>query len=176
MHRAQFYEPKTAAETIDLTADQIAAIEKANPCFRERHVECRRSGELLTHDTLYVGQLKGVGDAGVIAGLCGMGPAILDELPGPCFWSHCLAPCFPGIADFGAAAHPPYEEQVALRAARLGSRSCNRVRDLVRLLRDSALRNDSTQDSVGFLALPEMLRKKWVALLGRQARIAVQHI
>jgi transposase InsO family protein len=36
-------------------------IEKANPCFRERHVESSRPGELLSQDTFYVGHLKGVG-------------------------------------------------------------------------------------------------------------------
>lgn len=54
-------EEKVAAEPIELTAEQIALIEKANPCFRERHVESSRPGELLAQDTFYVGQLKGVG-------------------------------------------------------------------------------------------------------------------
>ena len=54
-------EQRAATEKLDLTAEQIRAIEKANPCFRERHVESKRPGELLAQDTFYVGQLKGVG-------------------------------------------------------------------------------------------------------------------
>jgi len=54
-------EEQAAGHKIDLTAEQIAAIEKANPCFRERHVESSRPGELLAQDTFYVGTLKGVG-------------------------------------------------------------------------------------------------------------------
>jgi transposase InsO family protein len=54
-------EEQAAQEVITLTAEQIALIEKANPCFRERHVESSRPGELLCQDTFYVGQLKGVG-------------------------------------------------------------------------------------------------------------------
>jgi len=46
---------------IELTPEQVEAIEKANPCFRERHVESSRTGELLCQDTFYVGHLKGVG-------------------------------------------------------------------------------------------------------------------
>jgi transposase InsO family protein len=46
---------------IDLTPEQVEAIEKTNPCFRERHVESSRPGELLCQDTFYVGHLKGVG-------------------------------------------------------------------------------------------------------------------
>src|SRR5579884_1895681 len=45
-------EEKTASEPIELTGEQIAQIEKANPCFRERHVESSRPGELLCQDTL----------------------------------------------------------------------------------------------------------------------------
>ena len=54
-------EEKAATEAITLTAEQIALIEKANPCFRERHVESSRPGELLCQDTFFVGHLKGVG-------------------------------------------------------------------------------------------------------------------
>jgi len=35
--------------------------EKINPCFRERHVESRKPGELLSQDTFLVGIMKGVG-------------------------------------------------------------------------------------------------------------------
>jgi len=54
-------EEKAATEPIELTPEQIALIEKANPCFRERHVESSRPGELLAQDTFFVGHLKGVG-------------------------------------------------------------------------------------------------------------------
>ena len=54
-------EEKAAQEALALTAEQVALIEKNNPCFRERHVESSRPGELLSQDTFYVGRLKGVG-------------------------------------------------------------------------------------------------------------------
>jgi transposase InsO family protein len=54
-------EEKTAQKAIELTPEQVAQIEKYNPCFRERHVESSRPGELLSQDTFYVGTLKGVG-------------------------------------------------------------------------------------------------------------------
>lgn len=54
-------EEKVAQHAIELTPEQVEQIEKANPCFRERHVESSRPGELLSQDTLYVGVLKGVG-------------------------------------------------------------------------------------------------------------------
>ena len=50
-----------AEEGVRLTKEQIAFIEKHNPCFRERHVESGRPGELLSQDTFYVGHFKGVG-------------------------------------------------------------------------------------------------------------------
>ncbi len=54
-------EEKAAAEPIELSAEQVALIERANPAFAERHVESSRPGELLAQDLFYVGQLKGVG-------------------------------------------------------------------------------------------------------------------
>ena len=55
-------EERAAAEQgFDLTEEQIRLIEKANPCFRERHVESEYPGQLLCQDTFYVGRLKGVG-------------------------------------------------------------------------------------------------------------------
>jgi len=54
-------EEKAVSEPIELTAEQIALIEKANPCYRERHVESSRPGELLAQDTFFAGHLKGVG-------------------------------------------------------------------------------------------------------------------
>jgi transposase InsO family protein len=54
-------EEKHLQEGMALSAEQEAAIEKANPCFRERHVESSRPGELLSADTFFVGQFKGIG-------------------------------------------------------------------------------------------------------------------
>jgi len=54
-------ESEACQQKIELTPEQVAAIEKANPVFRERHVESKCPGELLCQDTFYVGQLKGVG-------------------------------------------------------------------------------------------------------------------
>ena len=54
-------EGKASEEAMELSGEQVAFIEKQNPCFRERHVESSRPGELLNQDTFYVGHLKGVG-------------------------------------------------------------------------------------------------------------------
>src|SRR5215212_5412218 len=53
-------EEKTAENEIELSAEQVAFIEKQNPCFRERHVESSRPGELLiTRTPSSWGTLKG---------------------------------------------------------------------------------------------------------------------
>jgi transposase InsO family protein len=54
-------EERSLNQEIELTPAQVAWIEKANPCFRERHIESNKPGELLSQDTFYVGVLKGVG-------------------------------------------------------------------------------------------------------------------
>ena len=54
-------EEQVAQEGIELTPEQVVQIEKANPCFRERHIESSQPGELLAQDTFFVGTLKGVG-------------------------------------------------------------------------------------------------------------------
>lgn len=54
-------EEKHLTEGLELTAEQIQKIERYNPCFRERHVESSRPGELLAQDTFQVGTMKGVG-------------------------------------------------------------------------------------------------------------------
>jgi hypothetical protein len=54
-------EAQAMTEGIELTAEQVAQLEKANPCYRERHVESSRPGELLAQDTFFVGSFKGVG-------------------------------------------------------------------------------------------------------------------
>ena len=48
-------------EGLELTPEQLEALEKNNPCFRERHVESSRPGELLSADTTGVGTLDGLG-------------------------------------------------------------------------------------------------------------------
>jgi transposase InsO family protein len=52
---------RTAQREIELSAEQVAFIEKHNPCFKERHVESSCPGELLNQDTFFVGHLKEVG-------------------------------------------------------------------------------------------------------------------
>jgi transposase InsO family protein len=54
-------EERALGQKIELTVQQVAQIEKANPAFKERHVESSHPGELLSQDTFYVGTLKGVG-------------------------------------------------------------------------------------------------------------------
>jgi transposase InsO family protein len=54
-------EERALEQKIELTAQQVARIEKANPAFKERHIESSRPGELISQDTFYVGTLKGVG-------------------------------------------------------------------------------------------------------------------
>lgn len=54
-------EQETYDKGMTLTIEQIKAIEKANPCFKERHVESYYPGYLLCQDTFFVGSLKGVG-------------------------------------------------------------------------------------------------------------------
>lgn len=54
-------ERQAATEGIKLTAEQVKLIEKMNPCYRERHVESGKPGELLCQDTFFVGSLKGIG-------------------------------------------------------------------------------------------------------------------
>ena len=54
-------EREKAGQPIELSAEQIAFIEKHNPQYQERHVESSKPGELLNQDTFFVGTLKGVG-------------------------------------------------------------------------------------------------------------------
>jgi transposase len=50
-------EKRHLAGEIELDADVIAALERHNPCYRERHVESSRAGELLSADTSKIGDL-----------------------------------------------------------------------------------------------------------------------
>jgi transposase InsO family protein len=54
-------ERRNAEQAIEPSPEQAAFLEKLNPCFRERHVESGRPGELLSADTFLVGTLKGLG-------------------------------------------------------------------------------------------------------------------
>lgn len=54
-------EEEKSGQDIDLTEEQIRLLEKANPCFHERHVESPYPGYLLCQDTFMVGTLKGIG-------------------------------------------------------------------------------------------------------------------
>ena len=54
-------EQQMADQAIDLTPEQVVYLEKLNPCFKERHVESSRPGELLCQDTFLVGHFKGIG-------------------------------------------------------------------------------------------------------------------
>src|ERR671913_106638 len=54
-------ERRNAEQVVELTAEQAAFLEKLNPCFKERHVESGRPGELLSADTFMVGTLEGIG-------------------------------------------------------------------------------------------------------------------
>lgn len=51
-------ERKHLEEQVELDEEQIRVLEKHNPCFRERHVESRCPGELLSADTSKAGTLS----------------------------------------------------------------------------------------------------------------------
>lgn len=46
---------------LDLTDDQVQALERFSPEFRDRHIEAPHTGSLVAVDTFMVGTLKGVG-------------------------------------------------------------------------------------------------------------------
>lgn len=48
-------------EGLALSDEQVKAIERANPVFRERHVESATPGELLCQDVFTVGRISGIG-------------------------------------------------------------------------------------------------------------------
>lgn len=50
-----------ALEGLELTPEHMRVLERLNPCFKERHVESSAPGELVSQDTFYVGQFKGIG-------------------------------------------------------------------------------------------------------------------
>ena len=54
-------EEKVAGGQTHLSPEQTAALEKCNPCFRERNRETTAPAKLLCQDTLYIGTFKKVG-------------------------------------------------------------------------------------------------------------------
>jgi len=54
-------EEEKNGQELNLREEQIKLLEKANPCFRERHVESFNPEYLLCQDTFMVGTIKGVG-------------------------------------------------------------------------------------------------------------------
>ena len=54
-------EKATAERKIELTDEQVRALERFSPEFRERHIEAPHTGSLVAVDTFFVGALKGVG-------------------------------------------------------------------------------------------------------------------
>ncbi|WP_404425576.1 helix-turn-helix domain-containing protein [Nibricoccus sp. IMCC34717] len=46
---------------LDLSDDQVRAIERMNPAFRERHQDSNQPGQLLVQDTCSVGEVPGIG-------------------------------------------------------------------------------------------------------------------
>jgi transposase len=46
---------------VELPVEQVRALERANPCLKERRVESGAPGELVSFDSFYVGVFKGVG-------------------------------------------------------------------------------------------------------------------
>ena len=50
-----------ALKGVELPAEQLRTLERLNPCFKERHVESSKPGDLVSFDTFYVGLFKGIG-------------------------------------------------------------------------------------------------------------------
>ena len=54
-------EKRALEGSFELTPEMVRLLEKANPCFAERHVESSRPGELLSQDNFLVGRFNGIG-------------------------------------------------------------------------------------------------------------------
>lgn len=54
-------EAEQKEKNIELTDEQVKALERFDPEFRERHIHSTHTGELVAMDTFLVGTLKGVG-------------------------------------------------------------------------------------------------------------------
>src|SRR3546814_10011502 len=53
--------PATAERKITLSDEQVRLLERFSREFRERHIEARRTGDLVAVDISFVGSLEGVG-------------------------------------------------------------------------------------------------------------------
>lgn len=61
-HNRLLHLEKTVREqNFELSDDQVKLLERFSPEFRERHIETRHTGDLVSVDTFFVGTLKGVG-------------------------------------------------------------------------------------------------------------------
>ena len=60
-HRLLRLEETVRKRKIKLTDEQIQALERFDPEYRERHIEVNATGELAAVDTFFAGTLKGVG-------------------------------------------------------------------------------------------------------------------
>lgn len=54
-------ENQVREQNFELSDDQITLLERFSPEFRDRHIETRHTGDLVSVDTFFVGTLKGVG-------------------------------------------------------------------------------------------------------------------
>lgn len=61
MDRFLNLEKQSHGRRIELTEDQIRALERFSPEFRERHIVVNKTAELVCVDTFFVGVIKGVG-------------------------------------------------------------------------------------------------------------------
>lgn len=59
--RVRLLEERALDSSIDLSVEQTQAIEKINPCYRERRLERQAPGELLCHDIVELGRIKNLG-------------------------------------------------------------------------------------------------------------------
>ena len=88
-HRLLRLEETVRKRKIKLTEEQIQALERFDPEFRERHIEVHATGELVAVDTFFAGTLKGVGKVYIQTVLdCfqppRLGPALHLEEAGDC--------------------------------------------------------------------------------------------
>jgi len=60
-HRLLRLEETVRKRKIKLSGEQVEALERFDPEYRERHIEVHATGELVAVDTFYAGTLKGVG-------------------------------------------------------------------------------------------------------------------
>ena len=60
-HRLLRLEDTVRKRKIKLTEEEIQALERCDPDYRERHIQVGATGELVAVDTFFAGTLKGVG-------------------------------------------------------------------------------------------------------------------